>query len=122
MRKVMAFFASMLLLASVAFAEDSEVSDRPSSFYPIWQMLSKSEKLQFVAGYIQGWRDAAAVTDVAITYVRQQPQHAVEVLERIRRLYQSEAMPDVLVPRIDEFYRNPDNHSAPLSKAISAAR
>ena len=54
---------------------------------------------------VQGWRDAASVTDVAIAYVREQPQNAVEVLEKIRRLYESSTMPDALVPRIDEFYK-----------------
>lgn len=122
MRSACSLVLSLLIIGSTAWAQPTETSDRPASFYPIWQMLSRTEKLQFIAGYVQGWRDAASVTDVAITYVREQPQNALEVLEKIRRLYESDTTPDTLVPRIDAFYRNPENQSAPLSRAISAAR
>jgi len=95
----------------------------PSSFLPIWKLLSRPEKLQFIAGYIQGWRDAAKVTDIAISFVRENPQQAVEGMERVRALYElSDLKPDLVVNQLDQFYADPDNRQAPLSRAISAAR
>ncbi|RIL09341.1 MAG: hypothetical protein DCC75_06750, partial [Proteobacteria bacterium] len=81
------------------------------------------EKQQFVAGYLEGWRDAAKVTDVVIKYVRDNPDQAVSGLERIRTLYDSsELKPNIVAKEIDEFYKKPENHAATFSAALSAVK
>src|SRR5262245_7133347 len=76
---------SPIFIIRVAQA-DSPLSSA-ASFLPIWKLLSPAEKQQFVAGYVQGWADAARVTDIAIDYVREHPQEAISGLEHIRALY-----------------------------------
>ena len=109
------------LRSSTAADLDSQTASQ--SFMPIWKLLNQQEKQQFVAGYLQGWRDAALVTDVAIRYVGDNPGEAVAGLERIRSLYDSSTLKPALVAKhIDEFYQHPENHSAAFSAAISAAK
>ena len=94
-----------------------------SPFYPTWKLLSSAEKQQFVAGYIQGWRDAGRVTDVAIAYIRENPGKAIEGLEQVRSLYDlSDLKPAILASAVDEFFRDPENKDAGLSQAVSAAK
>ncbi len=101
----------------------AQTDAKSSGFLAIWRLLSSQQKLDFVSGYIHGWQDAARVTDVAIMYVRENPEKAVEGLEKIRTVYDlSTLKPDLAVKSIDAFYSNPSNSSAPFSKAISDAR
>jgi len=94
-----------------------------SSFFPTWKLLSSEERKQFIAGYIQGWRDAEKVTSIAVDYVRQEPNKAVEGLKKVQELYDlSGVTPDSLITGIDHFYSDPGNHSASLSRAVSAAK
>jgi len=98
-------------------------TDQPPSFYPIWKLLNLEQKQQFVAGYLHGWRDAALVTDIAIQYVRKNPQKAVSSLEGVKELYNLRSVRSAdLVEKIDEFYSDPENLSAPLSRAVTSAR
>lgn len=93
------------------------------AFLPVWKLMSGQEKLQFIAGYIQGWKDAAKVTDIAIDYVKSNPTEAVDGLERIRRLYGlSGVRPSQIVDEVDDFYSDPDNMNSPLSVAVTAAK
>ena len=101
----------------------SESASSQKSFLPVWKLLSNDQKQEFVAGYIQGWHDAAMVTDIAITYIKQNPRDAINGLERIKSVYDLSAVkPDAVVQAIDEFYSNPENGAAPLSLAITSAR
>ena len=121
MRKLVQTFLLFLIVTvtTVAYADDGE----SSSFSPTWRLLQGQEKQQFVAGYIQGWRDAAKVTDIAISYVRSNPDRAIEGLEGVRALYNLSGMkPAQLVQEIDAFYSDPENGASPLSAAITAAR
>lgn len=94
-----------------------------SSFLPVWKLLNMPQKQQFVAGYLQGWRDAATVTDIAIAYIKENPHDAINGLERIKTLYDLSGLkPELVVQAIDKFYADPDNGNAPLSLAITAAR
>lgn len=124
--KVWGLFISMLTLASAwqpATAQEQDGSKSPSSFLPIWRHLSPEQKRNFISGYVQGWRDASVVTDIALTYVRQEPQQAITGLERLKAVYDlSDVNPSDLVPEIDRFYADPTNSQAALSLAISAAR
>ena len=108
--------------SSPQLVSDSE-SATPASFLPVWRLLSQEQKHQFVAGYLKGWQDAATVTDIAISYIRQNPSAALEGMMKIRAVYDlSELKPEVVVETLDRFYANPDNRNASLSVAITAAR
>jgi len=103
--------------------EDTGQDSRPTSFLPVWKLMSRTEKQQFIAGYIWGWKDAAKVIEIAISYIKDNPREAVEGLERIKALYsRPELKPGPLVEAIDRFYADPANHGAALSRAISAVR
>lgn len=93
------------------------------AFLPTWKLLDPESKEQFVAGYLQGWKDAAQVTDVVKEYVKENPQKAVEGLDKIKQLYDMNAVrPAQIVLLVDEFYKKPENSSAGLSKAVSSAK
>ena len=93
-------------------------------FQPVWELLNRQEKQQFIAGYLFGMRDAATMTGVVREFLRENPTSAPESLDRIKSLYQDMASgkPDALAKEIDAFYKDPANHEAPLSRAITAAR
>ncbi len=90
---------------------------------PIWKIMNNQEKQQFIAGYIQGWRDAQKVTEIAQDYIRQNPNDAVEGLEKVKGLYDLSGLkPEMLVKGIEDFYLQPEHSRASLSRAISAAK
>lgn len=94
----------------------------PESFLPTWQLLNSQEKQLFISGYLQGWHDAARVTRVAEEHVSQNPEQALSSLKTIRSLYELDGKnANSLVKGIDEFYSEPDNASAALSMAVTAA-
>ena len=93
------------------------------AFLPTWKLLNTQEKQQFVSGYTKGWKDAAQVIDIAISYVEQNPEKAVEGLKSLREVYElGDIRPDTLVQEIDAFYSDPENSKANLSKAVTAAK
>lgn len=101
----------------------AEERDNQAGFLPTWKLLSEKQKIDFMAGYLFGQRDAQQIIDIAIQYVRDNPTKAVESLERVKRLYDYEAVrPPLLAKEVDNFYSNPDNAQAPLSAAVSAGR
>ena len=111
------------LLVSLPALSLADAESAPSPFYPTWKLLSAAEKQQFVAGYIQGWKDAARVTDVAISYVRDNPSHAVEGLQELKGLYDlSDLKPALLASAIDEYFRGAEHRNEGLSQAVSAAK
>ena len=94
-----------------------------SGFQTTWKLLNRDQKEYFISGYIHGWQDAAKVTDIAIEFVEQNPEKAVEGLQRIKQLYKIRGFKtDELVKAIDEFYNDPTNSQAPLSMAVTAAK
>lgn len=120
----MSKYLVQLLISSLLLASTSAAQTREQlPFLPTWKLLTRDQKRDFVAGYVQGWRDAAQVTDIAIGYVRENPKQAVEGLEKIRRLYDlSNLRSDGLVDGVDGFYSDPKNASATLSAAVTAVR
>lgn len=113
----------LLFLSALLFPLVSRSEEPPPAFYPTWKLLSFAEKQQFVAGYIYGWRDAARVTDVVISYVKDNPGKAIEGLEQVKGLYDlGDLKPAILAQAIDTFFEDPDNKSAGLSQAVSAAK
>jgi hypothetical protein len=118
-----AFVAGSLLLITPHHAGRAHAETSRGSFLPTWKLLSTEQKQQFIAGYIQGWRDAARVTDIAIGYVRTNPEKALDGLEGVKQLYDlSGVKPTQLAQEVDAFYADPENGGAPLSLAITSAK
>ncbi len=115
--------ALLLIISLTLYPYQIAAEVKSDSFSPTWKLLSAEEKGQFISGYIQGWKDAATVTDIAIDYVEKNPAEAVGGLKKVKVLYDMEGIdPSVAVSFIDSFYANPDNSKAPLSKAVSFAK
>lgn len=116
MRRSIALFFT-LFVAFTAHAEDQR------GFLPTWKLLAPEAKEQFIAGYLEGWRDAGVVTDIATQYVKENPQKALEGLEKIKVLYDMSSLKtSAVVSEINGFYRDPENSLASLSKAVSYAK
>lgn len=113
----------LAVLCLALHARSAEAQSGETPFLPVWKMMNSQEKQQFIAGYVQGWRDAQKVTEIAQDYIRQNPNDAVEGLEKIKGLYDLSGLkPEMLVKGIDAFYLEPDHGRAGLSRAISAAK
>lgn len=92
-------------------------------FASTWKLLSSSQKEQFVAGYLQGYRDASKVTEVTLEYVKENPQRAVDGLETLKRVYFVEGIrPAALVTGLDQYFAAPENQSASFSQAVNAVK
>lgn len=104
------------LFVGVAFADSSE------SFLPTWKLLSNKDKQQFIAGYLQGLRDAQKITSIASGFVRDNPEKAIDALERLEGLYETKVPPGRLVEGIDAFYSDSMNMDASLSVAVNSLK
>ena len=112
---------------SVAFSSQLVVAEgstqTEASFLPTWKLLNSEAKQQFVAGYLFGWRDAARVTDLAIEYVKENPNNAVSGLERVRQIYDMEGLTaESMVRELDRFFSESEGRDATLSQAMTAAK
>ena len=104
-------------------SSNEEFKDDERSFSPIWKLMNSEQKQQFISGYIQGWKDAARVTDIAISYIRSNPDKAIDSLQGVKQLYALGRLnPSLLTAEIDEFFADPANSSASLSRAITASK
>ena len=123
---VLVFFTALVLCsATVLHAEESSSGKQSvgQAIYPVWKLLTREQKMQFVAGYVQGWKDASKVTDIAIGFVRDNPNEAVSGLEKLKSLYDlSDVSPSLITTQLDGFFARTENQSASLSLAISTAR
>lgn len=122
-----AIFAKILLV-SLSFAmlalsiPQTAYADDESSFYPSWKLMSRSEKRQFVAGYLMGFQDARVLGEVAVEYVKRNPSSAEGALVDLLAHYRLTGLgPESLVPKIDEFYNDTKNHTKGLRVAIGQA-
>ncbi|MBN8548722.1 MAG: hypothetical protein J0M12_05365 [Deltaproteobacteria bacterium] len=120
----LSFICAVLALAlSTTSPMRCMAEDEKASFLPTWKLLNPQEKQQFMAGYLYGWRDAAKVTDIAISYIKENPQKAVEGLESVRALYDvSRFNSSAIAHEVDTFFQDSDNHDASLTAAISFAK
>jgi hypothetical protein len=99
------------------------VAAETGAFLPTWKLMSAAEKQYFVAGYLQGFRDAGAVTDITLDYVKANPKASVAGLEAVKKVYDLGSLrPEDVVQEVDQFFSRPENSGASLPKAISAAR
>lgn len=104
-----------------ASAEESPLAEH--AFLPTWKLLKNEAKQHFVAGYLFGWRDAEKVTDIAIDYVKENPQGAIEGLERLRGIYDMQGLTaDSMVRELDAYFSESSSKDATLSQAITAVR
>ena len=117
---------SILLITTLVCIPSIGVSEgiEDSSFLPVWQLLNREQKQQFLAGYLQGMKDAAKMTDVLGGFVKDNPASATESLQRLKGIYLnlSQVTPDSLASEIDIFFADPKNREAPLSRAVTGAR
>lgn len=110
-----------LLLSSLILS--SPTASQDDAFLPTWKLLSRQEKQHFVSGYLQGWRDAQKVVEIAGELARENPETAKDSLDKLRSIYDMESLrPDSMAEALDRFFSDPDNAGATLSKAMSAAR
>lgn len=101
----------------------SYAAHKEESFLPTWKLLNTEQKQQFIAGYLHGWKDAGAVTQVLLEHIEKHPDEAVKSLQTVQSLYDmSSERPSLLAKGVDEFYSDPDNAQSALSKAITASR
>lgn len=110
-------FISLLFTSAELWADQQ-------SFAPTWKLFKhREEKVQFIAGYLYAAQDFKRISEIAVNYIKDQPEKAVESLESLSRLYDfSSGSPDRLALYVDQFYADPENSSASLSKALSYAK
>jgi hypothetical protein len=120
--RIVCLLVVFILLCLPRSASSEDLSEPP--FAPVWQLLNKEQKQQFIAGYLLGMKDAATMTGVLRDFVQSNPTSAQESLERLRGIYDdlSQGKPDTVSDAIDRFFKDPANKEAPLSRAITAAR
>lgn len=115
-----------VLLAAVPSLAPSYVraENAPESgFGPTWKLMSKQERKVFISGYLQAWRDAAKVNDIAIGFIKENPQKAVGSLEQIKSLYDMSGLdPDTMLSKLDRYFADPDHVQSTLSMAMSATK
>ncbi len=123
MRRILFLSFCCLLALPPALSAADEEGLRPAPFLPSWRLLSNEGKQQFISGYLQGWKDAVRILEVAIMYLKENPDRGVQALENIKQIYEiRELPPDELVKQIEMFYADPAHRDAPLSRAVTAAK
>lgn len=92
-------------------------------FAATWKLFHPEQKAEFVAGYMNGFKDAAAVTDIAISYLKENPNNAVEGLTKLKKVYDlSGISAHEMVAHLDRFFADPDNKDAGLSLGVTSVR
>ena len=112
-----------LFILSVSFSPPNVLAEEPASFLPTWKLLNAEQKQQFIAGYLQAWKDAAQVTDIAMGYIKENPDKALEGLSSVRALYDTQGLrPADIAHQVDLFFKETANRDASLSRAMSYAK
>jgi hypothetical protein len=100
-----------------------ESGDTVQGFGPTWKLLDPEAKRQFIAGYLFAFSDAARITDIALEYIKDNPQAAVSGLERIRSVYDMHGLTaDMVVHELDVYFKESGGKEATLSQAVTAVR
>ena len=115
--------ACILLLVFVAIPTSSlSQSDEP--FEPVWHLLNREQKQQFIAAYLHGMRDAATLTSVLEGFLKENPNAGEASVQKLSSLYRAIGTGDAgdLTKKLDRFFNNPNNAQAPLSRAVTAVQ
>ncbi|MFM1847054.1 MAG: hypothetical protein RL417_528 [Pseudomonadota bacterium] len=92
-------------------------------FLPTWKLLNSEQKQQFIAGYLFGWNDAAQITSIVAGFVKENPEQAQRGLEKLQSLYDvGDLKPGAIAREVDNFFNDPSNTAAGLSRAVSFAK
>jgi hypothetical protein len=112
------------ILSLVTFLPvQSAVGENETSFFPVWKLLQQKEKKVFLSGYQKGIQDSRKIMSILREHIQQNPQSALESLDKINELYQTAELPlEDILQGVAVFYSNPENHDAPLSVAFSASK
>lgn len=119
MAKSLAFIVCFFCIA----LQDVVATPNDDAFFPIWKLLKRDEKGQFIAGYMRAWHDAKKVLDIAVDYVKSNPTQAIDGLQRIGKIYDMQGLPsDSVVRELDLYFALQENQAASLSQAVTAVR
>ena len=92
-------------------------------FFASWKLMNTEEKRQFLSGYKYASEDIQDILNIAIEFIKENPEQAVSGLETLQKLYDFSSIgPDTLVTEVDRYYRESKNREASLSQAMTAAR
>lgn len=101
----------------------SAIGENEASFFPVWKLLQQKEKKVFLSGYQKGIQDSRKIMSILREHIQQNPQSALESLDKINELYQTAELPiEDILQGVAVFYSNPEHHDAPLSVAFSASK
>ena len=113
--KIVLFIALFCVFSTELRAEEP--------FLPTWKLMSQDAKRQFVAGYLFGLKDAENVLDIAIQYIQENPNKAIEGLKKIKSVYEHEdAKPDKIAKAMDEYFADNANAKSTLATAFQFAK
>jgi len=120
---IKAISLSLVLSLATFLPLYSAVGENETSFFPVWKLLQQREKKVFLSGYQKGIQDSRKVMSILREHIQQNPQSALESLDKINELYQTAELPiEDILQGVAIFYSNPENHDAPLSVAFSASK
>lgn len=111
----------VMFAALICIFSQNVRADEP--FLPTWKLMNQDAKRQFVAGYLFGLKDAENVLDIAIQYIQENPNKAIEGLKKIKSVYQHEdAKPDKIAKAMDEYFSDTANAKSTLATAFQFAK
>lgn len=106
-----------LFLGSPAVAADQ---DKEIPIYPTWRLMNDEARRQFTAGYIFGHREAKALGEVVVEYLKQNPNPKAEEVAAVLNHYRLTTMTaNQLVPMIDEHLGEPENQRQSMRVIIN---
>ncbi|MCB0345743.1 MAG: hypothetical protein KDD66_11545 [Bdellovibrionales bacterium] len=107
------------ICASTVSAGTSEVQQE-IPIYPTWQLMNDEAKRQFTAGYIFGHREAVALGEVVVDYLKQNPNPSAEDVAKILSHYRLTLMTaNQLVPLIDKYLEESENRQQSMRVIIN---
>lgn len=115
---LMASTGAQLVSVGQSWAESVKIQEIP--IYPTWQLMDDDAKRQFLAGYIFGHREARALGEVVVEYLRQNPQADPDDVAGVLEHYRLTSMTsNQLVPLIDQYLKNPEHQKQSLRAIIN---
>lgn len=88
--------------------------------YPTWHLMDDEARRQFTAGYIFGHREASALGEVVVEYLKQNPSPSAKEVEKILAHYRLTTMTaNQLVPLIDKYLSDPENQQQSMRVVIN---